>query len=57
MNLQTNTIIKNYKLLEQRHKITQVYLLVGMGHHALAGREPLLEGGAMAQWKDGGEGE
>ena len=28
-----------------------------MGHHALAGRASLLEGGAMAQWKDGGEGE
>ena len=31
-----------------------IILLVGMGHHALAGRAPLLEGGAMAQWKDGG---
>ena len=57
MNLQTNTVRKNYKLPKQRHKTTQVYLLVGMGHHALAGKAPLLEEGAMAQWKDGGEGE
>ena len=28
-----------------------------MGHHALAGRAPLLEGGAMDQWKYGEEGE
>ena len=57
MNLQTNTARKNYKLPKQRHKTIEVYLLVGMGHHSLARREPLLEGGAMSQWKDGGEGE
>ena len=57
MNSEKNTVRKHYKLPKQRHKITQVYVLVGMGHHALAGRAPLLERGAMAQWKDGGEGE
>ena len=58
MNLWKNTVRKkNYKVPKKIHKTTQVYLLAGMGHHALAGRAPLLEAGAMAQWKDGGEGE
>ena len=51
MNLQTNTVRKNYKLPKQRHKTTQVYLMVGMGHHALVGRAPLLEVGEL--WLNG----
>ena len=52
MNLQTNTVRKNYKLPKQRHKTTQVYLLVGMGHHALAWESTSLKSGEL--WFNGG---
>ena len=43
---------KNYNLPKQRHKTKQVYLLVGMGHRALAWESTSLRNGEL--WLNGG---
>ena len=53
MNLQTNIVRKKLSIKALKKKEKQLYLLVEMGHHALAWGAPVLKGGSMAQWRDG----
>ena len=48
---------KHIKKQINKHKITNIHSLVGMGHHALAHGSTSLGLGAMAQKGNGNEGE